>query len=237
MDCSGDHGLPERSTKLAAMKEATLSHLVASGTVSDPEAIRAYRAVRREDFLPDYLRDDAYVDTPLPIGEGQTISAIHMCLIYLELLELKKGLNVLEVGAGSGYHAALCAEVVSPSGEPPSGHIYTVERHRPLVDFAMRNLKKAGYSDRVTVVLGDGTLGYPPKAPFDRIMVTASAPKPPQPLIDQLTEGGCMLIPVGRHQYWQELVSIKKSRGGKVKSQSLMAVAFVPLIGQEGWPP
>lgn len=219
------------------MKEATLRHLVASGTVSDPEAIRAYRAVPREDFLPEHLRDDAYVDTPLPIGESQTISAIHMCLIYLEFLELKKGLSVLEVGAGSGYHAALCAEVVSPSGEPPSGHIYTIERHPPLVDFAKRNLKKAGYGDRVTVILGDGTLGYPLKAPFDRIMVTASAPKPPQSLIDQLTEGGCMLIPVGRHQYWQELVSIKKSRGGKVKSQNLMAVAFVPLIGQEGWPP
>jgi hypothetical protein len=89
----------EHNTEMAAMKEATLSHLISSGTVSDPEAIRAYRVVRREDFLPEHLRDDAYVDTPLPIGEGQTISAIHMCLIYLELLELKKGLSVLEVGA------------------------------------------------------------------------------------------------------------------------------------------
>lgn len=222
---------------MAAMKEATLRQLIASGTISDPEVIRAYRAVQREDFLPKYLYDDAYVDTPLPIGESQTISAIHMCLIYLELLDLKKGLKVLEVGAGSGYHAALCAEVVSPSGELPSGHVFTIERHPALVEFAKGNLKRAGYGDRVTVILGDGTLGYPAKAPFDRIMVTAAAPKPPPSLIEQLAEGGCMLIPVGEHHYWQELISLKKGRGGKVKRQNLMAVAFVPLIGQEGWHP
>lgn len=186
--------------------------------------------------MPEYLVRDAYVDTPLPIGEGQTISAIHMCLIYLELLQLKEGLNVLEVGAGSGYHAALVAEIVSPSGKKPSGHVYTIERKTALVEFAEQNLKKAGYSDRVSVILGDGTLGYPEKAPFDRIMVAAAAPKTPPSLVDQLNKEGILLIPVGRHRFWQDLVLLEKDKKGNVKERKTMSVAFVPLIGEEGWP-
>lgn len=223
------------SAKLEKEKEATLKRLISSATVSDKETIRAYYAVPREEFVPDHLRRDAYIDTPLPIGKGQTISAIHMCLIYLELLNLKEGLKVLEVGGGSGYHAALCAEIVSPTGKTTTGHVYTVERLPKLVEFAKSNLKKAGYDDRVTVLLGDGTLGYPPKAPFNRIMVAAASPKTPQSLIDQLAEGGSMLIPVGRNHYWQDLVLVEKKSKGKVETRKLMAVAFVPLIGEEGW--
>ncbi len=203
--------------------------------MSDEETIRAYKAVPREEFLPDHLRRDAYIDTPLPIGEGQTISAIHMCLIYLELLNLKEGLKVLEVGGGSGYHAALCAEIVSPTGKPVTGHVFTVERLPKLVKFAKSNLETAGYGDRVTVILGDGTVGYPPKAPFDRIMVAAASPGTPQSLIDQLVRGGSMLIPVGRNHYWQDLILVKKIAKNKVEKRKLMAVAFVPLIGEEGW--
>lgn len=216
-------------------KEATLKRLVASRTVKKEETMRAYRRVPRELFLPDHLVHDAYVDTPLPIGEGQTISAIHMCLIYLELLDLKEGMKVLEVGGGSGYHAALVAEVVSPSDQPPSGHVFTIERKPSLVEFANANLERAGYSNRVTVIAGDGTMGLPDEAPFDRIMVAAAAPRVPEPLVEQLKPEGMMLIPVGRHHFWQELTIVSKNTKGEVKESRQMSVAFVPLIGKEGW--
>ncbi len=233
----GDSTPVDRSKKTASRKESTLQRLIASGTVSKKETIRAYRTVPRELFLPDHLVADAYVDTPLPIGDGQTISAIHMCLIYLELLDLKKGQAVLEVGGGSGYHAALAAEIVSPTGKPLSGHVFTIERKSSLVDFAKANLERAGYNDRVTVILGDGTRGLPDKAPFDRIMVAAAAPHTPPPLIEQLKPKGLMLIPVGRQHFWQELMLISKDKDGKVKESRQMSVAFVPLIGEEGWAP
>ncbi len=216
-------------------KEATLKRLIASRTVKKEETIRAYRTVPRELFLPGHLVHDAYADTPLPIGEGQTISAIHMCLIYLELLDLKEGLKVLEVGGGSGYHAALVAEVVSPTGKPPSGHVFTIERKPTLVEFAKENLERSGYSDRVTVIEGDGTLGLPEEAPFDRIMVAAAAPHIPQSLVDQLEAEGKMLIPVGGHHFWQELTLVTKDKKGNVQERQQMSVAFVPLIGEEGW--
>ncbi len=222
---------------MSARKEATLQRLIASGTISNKEAIRAYRVVPRELFLPNHLKQDAYVDTPLPIGEGQTISAIHMCLIYLELLRLKREMKVLEVGAGSGYHAALVAEVVSPTATQTSGHVFTIERKSVLVDFAKENLKRAGYDTRVTVILGDGSLGLPEEAPFDRIMVAAAAPRIPPPLIEQLKPEGLLLIPVGRQQFWQELLLVSKDKSGKVKESQQMSVAFVPLIGKEGWSP
>ncbi|MFX0169975.1 MAG: protein-L-isoaspartate(D-aspartate) O-methyltransferase [Candidatus Hodarchaeota archaeon] len=225
----------EETDRKANRKEATLQRLIKSGTVEKEETIRAYRAVPRELFLPDHLVQDAYLDTPLPIGEGQTISAIHMCLIYLEYLQLEEGMKVLEVGGGSGYHAALVAEVVSPTGKPASGHVFTIERKPTLVEDAKKNLKRSGYADRVTVILGDGTKGYLEQAPFDRIMVAAAAPHIPQPLIDQLKPEGILLIPVGRHQFWQDLLLVSKSKTGKVKEKQLMSVAFVPLIGEEGW--
>jgi len=219
----------------AGRKEGTLKRLIASRTVKKEETMRAYRTVPRELFLPNHLAHEAYVDTPLPIGEGQTISAIHMCLIYLDLLDLKEGQKVLEVGGGSGYHAALVAEVVSPTGKPPSGHVFTIERKPALVEFAKTNLERSGYNNRVTVIEGDGTLGLPTEAPFDRIMVAAAAPRIPPPLIDQLKPDGILLIPVGRHQFWQELTLVSKDNKGNVKERQQMSVAFVPLIGQEGW--
>ncbi len=231
----GDYTSPDNVKADLDQKERTLRRLTASRTVKKAETIRAYRMVPRELFLPNHLVRDAYIDTPLPIGEGQTISAIHMCLIYLELLDLKEGLKVLEIGGGSGYHAALVAEVVSPTEHPPSGHVFTVERKPSLVEFAKENLEKAGYSDRVTVIEADGTLGLPSEAPFDRIMVAAAAPHIPQPLIDQLKPGGKLLIPVGKQQFWQELTLVSKTEKEKIKTRREMSVAFVPLIGKEGW--
>jgi protein-L-isoaspartate(D-aspartate) O-methyltransferase len=153
-----------------------------------------------------------------------------MVVIMNEALELKIGNKVLEVGAGSGYHAATIAEQVGPQG-----HVYTIELVPELVRVARSNLEKAGYSDRVTLAQGDGSLGYPDRAPYDRIVVTAAAPKVPQPLVSQLQPGGILIIPVGGRLFPQELIKIRKDENGRIQRIPLGGVAFVPLIGKEGF--
>jgi protein-L-isoaspartate(D-aspartate) O-methyltransferase len=153
-----------------------------------------------------------------------------MVAIMNEALELKIGNRVLEVGAGSGYHSATIAEQVGLEG-----HVYTVESVPELVKSARSNLQKAGYSDRVTLVQGDGSLGYPDRAPYDRIVVTAAAPKIPQPLITQLRTEAILVIPVGGRLFPQELVKLGKDAEGRIERTSLGGVAFVPLIGKEGF--
>ncbi|MEM1728480.1 MAG: protein-L-isoaspartate O-methyltransferase [Candidatus Jordarchaeales archaeon] len=157
-----------------------------------------------------------------------------MCVLMCDLLKLREGMKVLEVGTGSGYHAALCAEIVAPEGGK-HGHVYTIERIEELVDFARRNLEKTGYGDRVTVILGDGTLGYPPEAPYDAILVTAAGPSIPEPLLTQLAPRGRMVIPIGRFYYNQTLVVVEKDEEGKIKKRDYGPVSFVPLIGRYGW--
>jgi protein-L-isoaspartate(D-aspartate) O-methyltransferase len=158
-----------------------------------------------------------------------------MVSIMNEALQLEVGNKVLEVGAGSGWHAATIAELVAPSGSPRSeyGHVYTVEIVQDLADFARKNIMKAGYGDRVTIISGDGSLGFPEKAPYDKILVTAAAPDIPKPLIDQLKSGGIMLIPVGSASLFQNLMKIAKTNG-KIKEENLGGVAFVPLTGKHG---
>lgn len=152
-----------------------------------------------------------------------------------EALQLEVGHKVLEVGAGSGWHAATIAELVAPSGAPRSeyGHIYTVEIVQALAEFARKNIMKAGYGDRVTIINGDGSLGYPEKAPYDRMLVTAAAPDIPKPLIDQLKSGGIMLIPVGSASLFQNLIKVAKT-DGRIKKENMGGVAFVPLTGKHG---
>ncbi len=154
----------------------------------------------------------------------------YMVAIMNEALELRIGSKVLEVGAGSGYHAATIAEQTGPQG-----HVYTIELVPELVKAARSNLAKAGYSDRVTLVQGDGSLGYPDRAPYDRIVVTAAAPKIPQPLLRQLVLGGVLVIPIGGRLFPQELVKVRKDEKGRIERISLGGVAFVPLIGKEGF--
>ncbi|MBS7633381.1 protein-L-isoaspartate O-methyltransferase, partial [Candidatus Bathyarchaeota archaeon] len=176
------------------------------------------------------------VDTPLPIGYGQTASAPHMVSIMNEALMLETGHKVLEIGAGSGWHAATVAEIIAPSSAPRTehGHVYTVEIVQELADFARRNIMKAGYGDRVTIICGDGSLGHSEKAPYDRIFVTAAAPEIPKPLIDQLKPGGIMLVPVGNVSLFQNLLRLTKGSDGKVREENLGGVAFVPLTGRYG---
>jgi protein-L-isoaspartate(D-aspartate) O-methyltransferase len=158
-----------------------------------------------------------------------------MVSIMNEALQLEVGNRVLEVGAGSGWHAATIAELVAPSDAPRSeyGHVYTVEIIVELADFARKNIMKTGYGDRVTIVSGDGSLGYPEKAPYDKILVTAAAPDVPKPLTDQLKSGGIMLIPIGSAFLFQSLVKITKTNG-KIRQENLGGVAFVPLTGKHG---
>lgn len=185
----------------------------------------AIRRVPRHLFVPERYRSEAYVDVPLPIGFGQTISAPHMVGIMCELLELKEGEKVLEVGTGCGYHAAVTAEIVGKSGL-----VITIERIPELAEMAKNNLSLLGY-DNVVVIVGDGSAGYPEMAPYDKIYVTAAAPEVPEPLLEQLKNGGKMVIPIG--ETYQMLYVIEKD--GEIRKRSWGAVRFVLLYGKYGF--
>ncbi len=223
-------------TDLQRMKRELLEQLVREGVVRSERVKKAFLRVPREEFVPPDQRRLAYLDHPLSIGCGQTISAPHMVLLMTERLDARPGMKVLEVGAGSGYQAAILAEIVAPSDRPRSewGHVYTIERIPELAEKARRNLEKTGYADRVTVIVGDGTKGYPPAAPYDRIIVTAAAPRIPRSLVEQLKVGGRMVIPVG-DLYSQILLIVDKTKEG-IKVKEDVPCVFVPLIGEEGWP-
>ncbi len=159
-----------------------------------------------------------------------------MVSIMNEALELEVGHKVLEVGGGSGWHAATIAEIVAPSNVPKDkwGHVYTIERIPELAAFAKNNLENTGYQERVTLIHSDGTVGYLEKAPIDRIFVAAAGPKVPKPLVEQLKDGGVLLVPVGGAQFYQTLVRIRK-KDKKIIEENLGGVAFVPLIGKHGF--
>lgn len=186
--------------------------------------LNAMSRVPRHLFVPEGEQKNAYVDTPLPIGWGQTISAPHMVAIMCDLLDIQDGMKILEVGAGSGYHAAVMAVLAG------SGHVYAVETIEGLALFARENLKKAGISN-VTVIIEDGSLGLPGHAPYDRISVACAAPDIPDTLIEQLKPGGKLVIPVGK--YSQELYLVTKTNG--IKKEAKGGVVFVPLIGKKGF--
>jgi protein-L-isoaspartate(D-aspartate) O-methyltransferase len=202
--------------------------LVGSGYVYGKNVVAAMEKVERHRFLPREMESVAYIDSPLAIGEGQTISAPHMVGMMASGLELRPGLKVLEIGGGSGYHAAVIAELVRPDG-----HVYSIERIQSLADRATRNLEMAGYADLVTTIVADGSKGYPEFAPYDRISVACGAPDVPPPLFEQMKEGGKMLIPVGGRTY-QELYLVTKV-GGKMEKMDMGSVLFVPLIGEYGF--
>ena len=191
------------------------------------KVLDAMMRVPRHLFVPDEYQETAYMDMPLPIGHNQTISAPHMVAIMCDLLDISEGMKILEVGSGSGYNAAVMAELV---GE--KGHIYTVERIPELARFAEENLKKAGYRN-VTVVQDDGSCGLEEHEPYERISVTSAAPEVPRPLIDQLATEGIMAIPVGNGE--QQLVVVRKDSKGNVRYEAWGGVIFVPLIGKYGY--
>ena len=202
-------------------------HLERAGYVRSDDVREAMLSVRREQFVPEAIRHAAYADRPQDIGQGQTISAPHMVAIMVEAMDAREGQRVLEVGGGSGYHAAVIAHVV---GE--GGHVHAVERVEQLARRARSNLEAAGLSDRVTVVVGDGSCGWPQFAPYDRISVACAAPDVPEPMLMQLEEGGVLLIPVGG-SYVQELTRLTRV-GTRFRREGLGGCVFVPLVGRCG---
>jgi protein-L-isoaspartate(D-aspartate) O-methyltransferase len=193
---------------------------IVSRGVSDQRVIGAMRKVERHHFVPDAYRNVAYADTPLPIGEDQTISQPYIVALMSEELELEPTDRVLEVGTGSGYQAAILGEIV--------GEVYTIEIVESLGLRAQELLKTLGYSN-VKVRIGDGYEGWPERAPFDKIIVTCAPTEIPQPLVEQLREGGLMVIPVGDAGS-QYLYRVRKREGG-VETEEVIPVRFVPLTG------
>jgi len=186
---------------------------------SDP-VLKAFLTVPRELFVDHSYRDQSYADYPLPIGCEQTISQPTTVMLMLQLLKVLPGQRVLEIGAGSGYNAALLAEL--------SGLVVTVERHKQLVKIAQDNLKQAGYED-IIVVNGDGRQGYASEGPYDRIMVTAAAHQVPQKLKDQLSIGGLLVAPIGA-TYGCEMLTLKKISSENFQTSSHGLFSFVPLV-------
>ena len=199
------------------------SQLVPRG-IKDKRVLDAMRRVPRHLFVGPSAAQMAYDDSALPIGDGQTISQPYMVAVMTELLELEGGEKVLEIGTGSGYQAAILAEL--------AGEVYTVERVAALAETARERLREL-YYDNVRVIIADGSLGLPEEAPFDRIVVTAASPDMPEPLLKQLSEGGIIIAPVGsRHS--QQLLKIRKTAKGILQEYHTPCV-FVPLIGTYGW--
>ena len=194
--------------------------------IHDPRVLDAMFMVPRHEFVASNLISRAYDDRPLPIGAKETISQPYIVAVMTEAVRVQPGDKALEVGAGSGYQAAILAHL--------GAKVYGIERNPDLAEAARQRLARLGY-DGIEIITGDGTEGYAPAAPFQVIMVTAgSPPKIPQPLLDQLAEGGRLMIPVGGHDY-QELNLIFK-HGGQIASRMIDPCQFVPLIGKYGWP-
>jgi protein-L-isoaspartate(D-aspartate) O-methyltransferase len=200
---------------------------LAARGIRDPRVLGAMGKVPRETFVSARQVAFAYDDGPLPIGEGQTISQPYVVARMTEALTLTRTDRVLEIGTGSGYSAAILAEIV--------GEVYTVERLPSLAERARQHLAELGYAS-VHVLCGDGTLGWPEHAPYDAIVVTAGGPKVPPALLDQLAIGGRLVMPVGAVSCDQCLVRVVRAAAEDYRREELDAVAFVPLIGAQGWP-
>jgi protein-L-isoaspartate(D-aspartate) O-methyltransferase len=211
---------------LAQARDRMVEAQLAGRGVRDPHVLDAMRLVPREAFVEPNLKEFAYEDGPLPIGEGQTISQPYVVALMIEAAEVKPGDRVLEVGAGSGYAAAVMSRIAE--------HVHAIERHPKLADRARRRLKELGYTN-VELRVGDGTLGWPEAVRFDAILVAAGGPEVPQALKEQLATGGRLVIPVGGEERTQTLRKLTRTGHSDYEEENLGSVAFVPLIGAQGW--
>ena len=211
--------VPDSADTFSGKRLRMVSTQIESRGVKDENVLKAMRTVPRHLFVPENIRAYSYEDEPLPIGFGQTISQPYIVALMTELLELKPNSKVLEIGTGSGYQAAVLAELCDS--------VSSIEIICELAERADSTLKALGYN--VDVRCGDGYRGWPEKAPFDAIVVTAAPDEVPEPLVEQLAEGGRMVIPVGT--YHQELKLIRKIEG-KVKEMNIIPVRFVPMTGE-----
>jgi protein-L-isoaspartate(D-aspartate) O-methyltransferase len=209
----------EQAALVRAREDMVATQIAARG-VRDPKTLAAMRKVPRHLFVPSAAVSQAYEDYPLPIGHGQTISQPYIVGFMTEALGLKGGETVLEVGTGSGYQAAVLAEIAA--------RVHTIEIVAPLAEEAGARLQRLGYAN-VEVRAGDGYQGWPEAAPFDAIMLTAAAPRIPEPLKQQLKDGGRLILPVGDD--WQELVLVTR-RGDRFEEKRVLPVRFVPMTGK-----
>lgn len=212
---------------MTAARNRMVEVQIAARGVRDANVLDAMRRVPREAFVAPGFEEFAYEDGPLPIGHGQTISQPYIVALMVEALGLEKGGKVLEIGTGSGYAAAILARIVD--------HVFSIERIGELADFARANLAAAGLADAVDVRHADGSDGWPEEAPFDAILVSAGAPEPPQPLVEQLAVGGVLVVPVGRSPTRQKLVRITRTSETRTDRENITDVRFVPLYGHHGW--
>lgn len=201
-----------------------VEHQLRRRSIADPRVLEVMERIPRHRFLPDPEEAAAYDDHPLSIGSGQTISQPYMVALMTESLRLKGEERVLEIGTGSGYQTAILAEL--------SREVYSVERLPKLAESARAVLEALGYQ-RVKVIAGDGTLGYPEAAPYDRIIVTAAAPKIAQPWIDQLADEGRLVVPLGER--WGQQLTVVTKRDGDLDQETICGCVFVPLVGEHGW--
>ncbi len=209
-----------------ASRDWMVRHQLEAHGIHDSRTLAAMRKVPRHLFVPAEMRAYAYDDSPLPIGEGQTISQPYVVALMTQALELRGGEKVLEIGTGSGYAAAVLGEIAR--------EVITIERIKPLADRARNDLQRAGYT-RVTVICDDGTRGWEAEAPYDGIVVTAGGPSVPESLKRQLKIGGRLVIPVGAAPRYQSLIRVRRTSENDYSEENLGGVLFVPLIGAEGW--
>ena len=229
MMCTGSGVAKENKTTAQQQMIQTIEHDVALTSIAtgrlhlNKKVLDAMSTVPRHKFVPSSRIKYAYENRPLPIGHGQTISQPYIVALMTDLLDIKEGDKVLEIGTGSGYQAAILAELTRS--------VYSIEIIEPLGKKAAQQLNELGYSF-IQTRIGDGYYGWKEAAPFDRIIVTAAADHIPPPLIEQLSPGGRMVIPVGGHFMTQQLMVVEKSKDGKVRSRQILPVAFVPLTGK-----
>ena len=210
----------------AELRERMVKRQIEARGIRDPAILDAFREVPREAFVsPDYARN-AYDDHPLPIEAGQTISQPYIVALMIAAAEIGPGDRVLEVGAGSGYAAAIMGRIAR--------EVIGIERQHDLVEIARERLQRLGY-DNVRIVEGDGTRGCPAEASFDAILAAASGSHVPQPLVEQLMSGGRLVMPIGDPGGVQTLIKVTKREDGTLRQSDLGEVRFVPLIGKEGW--
>ncbi len=210
----------------ADARERMVARQIAARGIDNPALLDAFRAVRREDFVAAGEKRFAYDDRALPIAARQTISQPYIVALMIDAARVVAGDRVLEVGAGSGYAAAVMSRV--------AGEVIAIERKPELVAIARERMERLGYGN-VEIVEGDGTRGWPDGAPFDAILAAASGSHVPQPLVDQLAPAGRLVMPVGGALWVQQLVKVTKQADGSLETEDLGGVRFVPLIGEEGW--